>query len=44
MNATLTTALEMHQAGQLGPAARMYREVLRRDRESSAACRRSWES
>jgi tetratricopeptide (TPR) repeat protein len=37
MNTTLTTALAMHQAGQLGPAARMYQEVLRRDRESADA-------
>src|SRR5262249_8472625 len=37
MNANLTTALEMHQAGRFGPAARMYQEVLRRDRESADA-------
>jgi tetratricopeptide (TPR) repeat protein len=33
----LTTALELHEAGQLGPAARLYQRVLSREQENADA-------
>jgi len=37
MSDLLTTALELHQTGQLGPAAELYRQVVEREQENADA-------
>ena len=37
MQELLATAIEMHQAGQLGPAAQLYQRVLARDESNAVA-------
>jgi tetratricopeptide (TPR) repeat protein len=37
MNDLLTTAIELHQSGQLGPAAQLYQKILAQEEDNAAA-------